>query len=328
MPSMPVAEQGYRGWQANRRVVVTGARNRMGAALARTLPRSVVLRMVRYIQSPTADPDVRRAPAVVGALLLGALNTFGDFVWARFISSHRAVFGLVHGTLRMAVGLYLGVLRGRPTFGAVAGATVGLLAAASFYALAPLLGYSAMFVSWMALWIGFAFLDARLRGGAAPRETACGVCSRRSAPGRVLGDLGHLAAAGARRPALRHNFACWTLAFLPGFLALLLRGRPARSPSPPVVPRRALRRRPRARREGARPCPTQRADASSDAASLRLSASDASWSARLRPPIRRNAQLTPFFTKLRSSRAPFSTSGSSAGNCASVPSCCGLPGRP
>jgi len=52
MPSMPVAEQGYRGWQANRRVVVTGARNRMGAALAQTLPRSLVLRMVRYIQSP------------------------------------------------------------------------------------------------------------------------------------------------------------------------------------------------------------------------------------------------------------------------------------
>ena len=52
MPSMPVAEQGYRGWQANRRVVVTGARNRVGAALAQTLPRSVVLRMVRYIQSP------------------------------------------------------------------------------------------------------------------------------------------------------------------------------------------------------------------------------------------------------------------------------------
>jgi len=52
MPSMPVAEQGYRGWQANRRVVVTGARNRMGAALVQTLPRSLVLRMVRYIQSP------------------------------------------------------------------------------------------------------------------------------------------------------------------------------------------------------------------------------------------------------------------------------------
>jgi len=52
MPSMPVAEQGYRGWQRNKRVVVTGAKNRLGVALAQALPRSVVLRMVRYIQSP------------------------------------------------------------------------------------------------------------------------------------------------------------------------------------------------------------------------------------------------------------------------------------
>jgi short-subunit dehydrogenase len=52
MPSMLVAEQGYRGFQANKRVVITGARNRMGAALSRTMPRSLVLRMVRYIQSP------------------------------------------------------------------------------------------------------------------------------------------------------------------------------------------------------------------------------------------------------------------------------------
>src|SRR5262245_56326369 len=51
-PSLPVAEQGYRGWQANQRVVITGARNRVMARLARMLPRAVVLRMVRRIQSP------------------------------------------------------------------------------------------------------------------------------------------------------------------------------------------------------------------------------------------------------------------------------------
>jgi uncharacterized protein len=53
MPSMPVAEEGYRGWQANKRVVITGARNRVVAELVQVLPRSIVLRMVRYIQSPT-----------------------------------------------------------------------------------------------------------------------------------------------------------------------------------------------------------------------------------------------------------------------------------
>jgi len=54
-PSMPVAEQGYRGWQENRRVVITGARNRVVAELAQVLPRRLVLRMVRHIQSPITD---------------------------------------------------------------------------------------------------------------------------------------------------------------------------------------------------------------------------------------------------------------------------------
>jgi hypothetical protein len=170
-------------------------------------------------------------PAVVGALLLGALNTFGDFVWARFISSHRAVFGLVHGTLLlMAVGLYLGVLRGRPALGALAGAALGLLAAASFYALAPLLGYSAMFVSWMALWLGFAFLDARLRDRAAPRETLLrGVLAAIGSGIAFWAISGIWLRPAPGGPRYAYNFACWTVAFLPGFLALLLRARPARS---------------------------------------------------------------------------------------------------
>jgi uncharacterized protein len=52
MPSMPVAEQGYRGWQDDRRVVITGARNRVLAELVHLMPRRVVLRMVRHLQSP------------------------------------------------------------------------------------------------------------------------------------------------------------------------------------------------------------------------------------------------------------------------------------
>jgi uncharacterized protein len=48
--SMPVAEAGYRGWQRNRRVVITGGRNRLMAELAQVMPRRAVLRVVRYIQ--------------------------------------------------------------------------------------------------------------------------------------------------------------------------------------------------------------------------------------------------------------------------------------
>jgi short-subunit dehydrogenase len=52
MPSMPVAEEGYLGWRRNKRVVITGLRNRIGARAARIMPRSMILRVVRNLQSP------------------------------------------------------------------------------------------------------------------------------------------------------------------------------------------------------------------------------------------------------------------------------------
>ena len=52
MPSMVVARMGYAAWQANKRVVVTGARNRIMASLVPLMPRNAVLRVVRNLQSP------------------------------------------------------------------------------------------------------------------------------------------------------------------------------------------------------------------------------------------------------------------------------------
>ncbi len=52
MSSQEVAELGYRGWQRNRRVVVTGARNKVLAALVRFLPKRMALGIVHRLQSP------------------------------------------------------------------------------------------------------------------------------------------------------------------------------------------------------------------------------------------------------------------------------------
>ncbi len=52
VPSLPVAEEGYRGWQRNKRVVVTGVRNKVLAQMTPILPRRTVLRLVRELQSP------------------------------------------------------------------------------------------------------------------------------------------------------------------------------------------------------------------------------------------------------------------------------------
>lgn len=52
MGSAPVAQMGYRAWKKNRRVIVTGARNKMLAGLAPFLPRRTLLGIVHNLQSP------------------------------------------------------------------------------------------------------------------------------------------------------------------------------------------------------------------------------------------------------------------------------------
>jgi short-subunit dehydrogenase len=52
MSSMSVARLGYDAWHANKRVEVTGFRNRLTASLVPFLPRTLLLRLVRNLQSP------------------------------------------------------------------------------------------------------------------------------------------------------------------------------------------------------------------------------------------------------------------------------------
>ena len=165
------------------------------------------------------------ANAVAGALVIAGLSTFGDFAWARWITSHRAVFGLLHGTLLcLGIGLYLGALRMRPVRGAVAGAAIGLGAAAGYYALATIMGFAAMFVLWMALWAAFGLLQGR---GLGEPQSSRGEAVGRGALAALGSGLAFYAISGiwtrhAPGPSdYAYHFYCWTVAFLPGFLALL-----------------------------------------------------------------------------------------------------------
>ena len=167
--------------------------------------------------------------AVVAALLIGALNTLGDFVWAHFELRHRPAFGLIHGLiLCLGIGLCLGVPRQRPARGAIGGALLGLGAAGGFYLLATLMGYAAMFVLWMALWIAFGLLSGR--GLGEPRASIAESLGR-GALAAVGSGAAFYAISGIwqRHPTdagdYAYRFACWTFAFLPGFLALIARRR-------------------------------------------------------------------------------------------------------
>lgn len=165
--------------------------------------------------------------ALLGAVLIAALMTFGDFVWARFITAHRTVFGLLHGLfLCLAIGLWLGVPRDRAARGALGGAAIGLAAAAGFYLLAPLLRYAAMFPAWMAFWVALAFLQYRWLGE--PRAPTRQALLRGVVAAGASGVAFYLVSGIWTRPSpggpqYPRHFLSWAVAFLPGFLALALR---------------------------------------------------------------------------------------------------------
>jgi hypothetical protein len=166
--------------------------------------------------------------ALVCALAIAALSTLGDFVWARWIPEHRPFFGLAHGlVLGAAIGLVLGVPRGRAAKGALLGALIVLVAAGGFYGLRPFLGYSAMFVLWMAFWAAFGLLSGRWLG---PHHSL-GESLARGGLAAVGSGLGFYAISGIwtrfdpKSIDYTYHLACWTIAFAPGFVALLLERR-------------------------------------------------------------------------------------------------------
>jgi len=168
--------------------------------------------------------------ALVGAVVLGVLSAFYDFLWAQFNVDHTVINGLVHGmTLLSMAGLILGWPSGRRGAGLLGGAASGLVAAASFYLFYPLLGYlSAIVAAWIVMWLLFAGLEAWLRGGSLT-------------DGQVVlrGGIAALLSAGAFylvsgmwtdhsvAPNYLRNVLYWSFAFFPGFAALLYRSKGA-----------------------------------------------------------------------------------------------------
>jgi hypothetical protein len=162
---------------------------------------------------------------LAGSLSIAAVSTLGDFIWAAGNLRHRPEYGLTHGTLLfLAVGLFLGVLARRPAAGAMWGAALGFLAAGSFYVLAPLVGYSAMFVVWIAIWLALAVMYARL----SQSQVGLAAILGRGAAAALTSGIAFYEISGIWRPFNPEgwdyavHFGAWTLAYLPGFAALLI----------------------------------------------------------------------------------------------------------
>ena len=162
-----------------------------------------------------------------GALVLAAASTAGDAVWAAWSLRHRAVYGLIHGTaLFLVFGLYLAVLartRRGLAVGLCGGPAAGVAAAAFFYLLAPWMRMAAMFPAWALLWILLAVVSRLALGGG---ERAAATIARGLAAALFSGLAFYAISDIWRRPSpggpdYAYHFFCWTVAFLPGFVALL-----------------------------------------------------------------------------------------------------------
>jgi hypothetical protein len=161
--------------------------------------------------------------AAGAALFLGAVMTAGDFIWHQFGVRHTAVAGVVHGAVMcLCIGGILGARAGRLTRGLLAGPLVGVIAAGTFYALAPTLRWGAMLPAWMLFWICFALLQHVFGTETLPKALGRGVVAA------VLSGLAFYAISGIWTnpapggPNFVVHLLYWSFAFLPGFLALFL----------------------------------------------------------------------------------------------------------
>jgi len=170
-------------------------------------------------------------PAFVGALLLAGLSTAADYIWFLGIPSHQWYSGVIHGAvLFAALGGLMGFQQGKFVTGALGGIASGILAAASFYVLAPLGGYNMMVVSWFLLWIALATLQTSLEG---EMSVARGI--GRGIVTSIVAGLGFAVVLfelyrgwpPASFPAVKH-FVAWVMAYAPGLYVLLMAPNAAR----------------------------------------------------------------------------------------------------
>jgi hypothetical protein len=162
--------------------------------------------------------------AVAASLALAAVMTLGDFVWANFHVRHTVIKGVIHGAVMcLCLGLAIGIKAKRALPAAIAGPLIGVVAAGTFYLLAPALRWAAMFPAWMLLWLLFALLQQVLAKG----ETI-GTAIKRGLLAALLSGLAFYLISDiwiheADHPSLLVHFGAWAFAFLPGFAALFAR---------------------------------------------------------------------------------------------------------
>ena len=165
--------------------------------------------------------------AIVASTFVAAVATAADWVWASQLLRHKVLYGLVHGAgLCGAMGLALGAAHRRPFTGLAGGLIAGVLAAASYYGFVFIPGFrrSAILAAWAVLWILFGYLEGPfLRGAKVGGAIARGiVAAAASGAAFYYVTFANWTSWNPQRIDYVEHFWRWGVAFLPGFLSLLV----------------------------------------------------------------------------------------------------------
>jgi hypothetical protein len=164
---------------------------------------------------------------------MAVVTTAGDYAWYEFGIRHNRLTGIAHGVVLLGtLGAFLGSQSHRIGLGALGGIVAGIAGALLFYALAPVLGWGAMFVAWSALWLGLAAFDGLVLRRPRPLNLRASMATARS----TWIVRGLIAAVGAgvafyavsgvwtgddrQDPSYGWHFVAWLIAWWPGIAAL------------------------------------------------------------------------------------------------------------
>src|SRR4051812_14608169 len=163
--------------------------------------------------------------ALAAALLVGVINTLGDYISVELKLQSKPIYVFARIALTCyCVGGIVGARARQLMMGTVGGLMIAAFVAAAYYLLAPSAESTALGVAWLVFWVGFSLLVALLQGGTGITGGLLqGVAAAALSAVFFYAISDFWAAPASRDPNIWRELVRWSAAFSPGLVILFWR---------------------------------------------------------------------------------------------------------
>jgi hypothetical protein len=163
--------------------------------------------------------------ALAAALLVGVINTLGDYISVELKLQSKPIYVFARIALTCyCVGGIVGARARQLMMGTVGGLMIAAFVAAAYYLLAPSAESTALAVAWLVFWVGFSLLEALLQGGTGITGGLLqGVAAAALSAVFFYAISDVWAAPASRDPNIWRELVRWSAAFSPGLVILFWR---------------------------------------------------------------------------------------------------------